>query len=99
MAGTPPGSSTSRSANPPSKNSATGTATFGYRYVESDAVVDAFTDSDFGGGGTNLKGFTLGATMAVSPSVRIGLRWMSANQIAGPTLKSDILELNLNAKF
>jgi len=71
----------------------------GYRYVESDAVVDGFTDSDFGGGGTNLKGFTIGATMAVSPSVRLGLRWMSANQIAGPTLKSDTLQLDLNAKF
>jgi Putative porin len=71
----------------------------GYRHVESDAVVDGFTESDFGGGGTNLKGFTLGATMAVSPAVKLGLRWMSANQIAGPTLKSDILQLDLNAKF
>jgi len=71
----------------------------GYRYVESDAVVDGFTDSDFGGGGTNLKGFTIGAAMAVSPSVRLGLRWMSADQIAGPALKSDVLEINLNAKF
>jgi hypothetical protein len=71
----------------------------GYRHVESDAVVDGFTESDFGGGGTNLKGFTLGATMAVSPAVKLGLRWMSANQIAGPTLKSDVLQLDLNAKF
>ena len=31
-------------------------AGIGYRYVESDAVVDGFCDSDFGGGGTNLKG-------------------------------------------
>src|SRR5262245_33527405 len=28
-----------------------------YRYLESDSVVDAFTDSDFGLGGTNLKGY------------------------------------------
>jgi hypothetical protein len=28
-----------------------------YRYVEKDAVVGAFSDSDFGGGGTNNKGF------------------------------------------
>ena len=35
-------------------------AGIGYRYVESDAVVDGFTDSDFGGGGTNVQGFTLG---------------------------------------
>ncbi len=71
----------------------------GYRYVESDAVIDGFTDSDFGGGGTNLEGFTLGAVMAVSPSVKVGVRWMSANQIAGPQLKSDVLEVDLNAKF
>lgn len=71
----------------------------GYRYVESDAVVDAFTDSDFGGGGTNMKGFTLGANYALSPSVRVGARWMSADQIAGPTLKSDIIQVDLHAKF
>ena len=28
-----------------------------YRYVERDAVLGAFSDSDFGGGGTNNKGF------------------------------------------
>ncbi len=75
------------------------TTFLGYRYVESDAVVDGFTESVFGGGGTNLKGFTLGATMAFSQSVRLGVRWMSANQIAGPILKSDILQFDLNAKF
>ncbi len=74
-------------------------AAFGYRYVESDAVVDGFTDSDFGGGGTNLQGFTLGGVMALSPSVRFGIRWMSANEIVGPPLSSDILQVDLNAKF
>lgn len=71
----------------------------GYRYVESDSVVDGLTDSDFGGGGTNLKGFTLGGNMALSPSVRAGLRWMSADQIAGPTYRSDVLQFDLHAKF
>ena len=71
----------------------------GYRYVESDAVVDAFTDSDFGGGGTNVKGFTLGGTMAITPDVRAAIRWMSSDEIAGPPLKSDILQLDLNARF
>jgi hypothetical protein len=71
----------------------------GYRYVESDSVVDGFTDSDFGGGGTNLKGFTLGGNYALSPSVRIGARWMSSDEVSGPTLKSDILQIDLNAKF
>jgi hypothetical protein len=71
----------------------------GYRYVESDSVIDGFTDSDFGGGGTNMKGFTIGGNYALSPSVRVGARWMSANEIAGPTLKSDVLQFDINAKF
>ena len=74
-------------------------AAFGYRYVESDAVVDGFTDSDFGGGGTNVQGFTLGAAMAVSPAVRLGLRWMSSDEVTGPPLSTDILQFDINAKF
>ena len=71
----------------------------GYRYVESDSVIDGFTDSDFGGGGTNMRGFTIGGNYALSPSVRLGARWMSASEIAGPTLKSDVLQFDVNAKF
>lgn len=74
-------------------------AFLGYRYVESDSVVDGFTDSDFGGGGTNMKGFTIGGNYALSPSVRLGARWMSASEIAGPKLESDILQFDINAKF
>jgi len=33
-----------------------------YKYVERDAVLDAFTDSDFHLGGTNTKGWFIGAT-------------------------------------
>ncbi|MEI8341118.1 MAG: putative porin, partial [Verrucomicrobiota bacterium] len=71
----------------------------GYRYVQSDAVVDGFCDSDFGGGGTNLKGYTLYGRFALSPRVWLGLRWMSANSIAGPTYKDDVIQFDLNAKF
>jgi hypothetical protein len=56
-------------------------------------------DSDFGGGGTNVKGFTLSGTMALSKAVRCSLRWMSADEVAGPPLSSDILQVDLNAKF
>jgi hypothetical protein len=74
-------------------------AGFGYRYVESDAVVDGFTDSNFGGGGTNVQGFILGGDMAVSPAVRLGVRWMSSDEIAGPPLSADIFQFDINAKF
>jgi hypothetical protein len=72
-----------------------------YRYVETDATVDGFTDSDFGGSlaGTNLKGYTIGGNLALSPRVWAGLRWMSADAIAGPTFKNDLIQFDLNAKF
>lgn len=70
-----------------------------YRYVESDAVVDGFTESDFGGGGTNVQGYTFGGTLALGSRVSLGLRWMSANQIAGPPLKSDTLQVDVSGKF
>ena len=62
-------------------------------------MVDGFTDSDFGGGGTNVQGFTLGANFALTKDVRCGLRWMSSDEIAGPPLASDVLMIDLNAKF
>jgi Putative porin len=74
-------------------------AGIGYRYVESDALVDAFTDSDFGGGSTNVRGFSLGCQMALSPAVKVGLRWLSSDEIAGPKLSSDTLQIDINTKF
>lgn len=71
----------------------------GYRYLESDAVVDGLTDSDFGAGGTNLKGFTLGGSLALSPRVWLTARWLSASSIAGPTYKNDVLQFDFNGKF
>jgi hypothetical protein len=71
----------------------------GYRKVESDAVVDGFCDSDFGGGGTNLKGLTVGTNLALSSNVWLGVRWMSATQVAGPTFKNDIIQFDINGKF
>jgi hypothetical protein len=72
-----------------------------YRRVESDSVVDGFVDSDFGASaaGTNLKGYTLSSALAVSSRVWIGLHWMSASEIVGPPLKSDVFQMDLNSKF
>ena len=70
-----------------------------YRYVGSDAVVDAFNDDDFGDGGTNVEGFTLGAQVALSKRVSLGIRWFSSNEITGPPLKNDIFMFDLSAKF
>jgi hypothetical protein len=70
-----------------------------YRHLESDAVVDGFVDSDFGGGGTNMEGYTLYGGVALSPNVSFGVRWMSANELAGPPLKTDVVQVEFNGKF
>jgi hypothetical protein len=71
----------------------------GYKYLESDAVVDAFTDSDFGLGGPNLKGYTIGGNVGLSSNVWLTARWMSANAIAGPPFAVDVVQVDLNARF
>jgi len=71
----------------------------GYKYLESDAVIDAFADSDFGLGGTNLKGYFVGGNLALGPNVWASARWMSANQVAGVPYAVDIFQLDLNARF
>jgi hypothetical protein len=62
-------------------------------------VIDAFADSDFGLGGTNLKGYFIGANFALGPNVWASARWMSANQITGAPYAVDIIQVDLNAKF
>lgn len=70
-----------------------------YRYLESDAVVDAFADSDFGLGGTNLKGYIISGTLFVATDVSLRARWFSANGIVGPTYRADVFQLDLMARF
>jgi hypothetical protein len=71
----------------------------GYKYLESDATLDAFADSDFGLGGTNLKGYFLGGNFGLSENVWASMRWLSANNIAGSPYAVDVLLVDLNAKF
>ena len=71
----------------------------GYRYLESDAVLDAFTDSDFHLGGTNSKGYFVGANVAMLDRLTLGIRWMSANEISGPPLATDVLQVDIQVKF
>ncbi|MFO1318341.1 MAG: putative porin [Burkholderiales bacterium] len=81
----------------------------GYRYVERDAVVDAFTDSDFRLGGTDGKGYTIGALVGVDKNVTARLRYLSSSPISGPAsgigpdlrlpLEIDVLQADLNLRF
>ena len=54
----------------------------GYRYLQTDAVPDAFPDSDFHLGGTNSKGYTIGAALGLTDGVVFSGKWMSANEVS-----------------
>jgi Putative porin len=71
----------------------------GYRYLERDAVIDAYTDSDFHWGGTDAKGYYLVGDVGVANRVWVRLRYLSSNAIDGPTLGIDTVQLDLNTRF
>lgn len=70
-----------------------------YKYLESNAVLDALTDSDFHLGGTNAKGFILGGIYGLDKNTALGARWYSSNQIDGAPLAIDTLQVDLNVRF
>lgn len=80
-------------------------ASFAYRYLGSDAMVDAFTDSDFGLGGTNLRGYILGLQYGLDRNAVLGLRWTSAKAIDSFSLDPahrfavDVLQADINVRF
>lgn len=74
-------------------------AFIGYKYVERDAVLDAYTDSDFHGGGTNAKGWMLGGNYGLMKNVWLTGRWLSADVITGPPFGMDVLQVDVNTRF
>lgn len=70
-----------------------------WRYLQSDAVLDAFNNDDFHLGGTNARGFILGAQAGLFHNTNVMLRWYSANEITGEPLAIDVVQLDLTARF
>jgi len=73
--------------------------TAGYRYIQPDAVIDAFNDHDFHQGGTNAKGYYILVNYFFANNAWLSGRWFSANEVYGPPLAIDVLQLELNTKF
>ncbi|MBK8815276.1 MAG: putative porin [Methylococcaceae bacterium] len=70
-----------------------------YKYVGRDAVLDAFSDSDFHLGGTNAKGWVVGGNYGLMKNLWFTGRWLSTDVINGPKFGIDTLQLDVNAKF
>ncbi len=71
----------------------------GYKYVERDAVLDAFNDPDFHLGGTDAKGWFVGGMLGIAKNTSLRLRYLSANEIDLPPLAIDVFQMDLTAKF
>ncbi|WP_019962023.1 putative porin [Woodsholea maritima] len=71
----------------------------GYRHVETDAVLDIFTDSDFALGGTDVEGYELEAIYGVYDNTNLALRWLSSDSIERAPYSLDILHFDLNVSF
>jgi Putative porin len=82
-------------------------AVIGYRYLQRDAVIDAYTDSDFHWGGTDAVGYYLVGDVGVARRVWVRVRYLSSNAIDGPApgglpaiqLGIDTLQVDLNTRF
>ena len=70
-----------------------------YRYVQRDAVLDAFTDTIFHQGGTDAKGWMIGGNYGLAKNTWLMFRWFSTQAIDGPPLDIDSAVLDLNVRL
>lgn len=72
-----------------------------YREVKADAVLGVFTDSDFGGGGTDAKGHEFGGGVAIADNTTLALTYFTneLNLQAKSTTSYNRLQVDLQVKF
>lgn len=71
----------------------------GYKRIEPDALPDGFNDSSFHLGGTNAKGWFLGANYGFDKNIVGSVRWLSAEEVYGAPFDIDVLQLEVNTRF
>lgn len=71
----------------------------GYKYIEPDALPDAYNDSSFHLGGTNAKGYYLGGSYGLGENLYALGRWVSTDEVYGAPLSINLLQVELNARF
>ncbi|MCX7096263.1 MAG: putative porin [Methylobacter sp.] len=74
-------------------------AIIAYRYIQRDAVLDAFTDTIFHQGGTDAKGWMIGGNYGLAKNTWLMFRWFNTESIDGPLLNIDTATLDLNVRL
>lgn len=72
---------------------------WGYKYLQRDAVLDAYAESNFNRGGTNAKGWIAAFDFGLHTNTWLRARYFSADEIDGPPLGTDTIQLDLNTRF
>jgi hypothetical protein len=74
---------------------------FGYAYeeIEADAVLAAFTDSDFGGGGTDAKGHVFDVAYGIADRWTLGLKYFLNERGADAGAERDYKRLQADLSF
>jgi len=67
--------------------------------LEADAVIDAFTDSDFHLGGTNAEGWILRSQIGIGKNTWFSWSWLTSDELIGLDYAVDVLQIDLNASF
>ena len=70
-----------------------------YRYLASDAWIDAFPDSDSYGGATNIEGLELIIKYGISKKTWYGFDLYTMNKINGTKNNQTLIQLDINTKF
>ncbi len=70
-----------------------------YKYIQTDAVLDGLVDNEFHLGGTNAQGYVIAGRAGLYDNVAARVKYQSANQISGPPLGIDVLQLDLLVAF
>ncbi len=71
----------------------------GYKYIQPDALPDGFNDSSFHLGGTNAKGYFLGANYGLAKNVVASGRWLNSEAVYGAPFDIDVMQLEINTRF
>lgn len=74
-------------------------ASMAFKYLERDAVVDIYTDSDFRGGGTDVQGWVIQGKYTIQDNTWLSMKLISADEIDGPPFGQDTVQMDLIASF
>lgn len=72
---------------------------YNYREIEADAVLGAFSDSDFAGGGTNNRGHEFGLNYQLTENLQAGLTYFLNERDRSTTTDDDYRKLQADLQF